>query len=77
MLITSITATEGDTPAVPRTQAVVRPAPEYVKAMAIAADLRAQMPLDKILRKWRTTAAHVDWLRDEMNQGRYGGWQRR
>lgn len=30
------------------------------------------MPEDKILRKWRTTCTHVDWLRAEMTHARAG-----
>jgi hypothetical protein len=60
----------------PRTQAAIRPDPQYAKDMGIAADLRADMALDTIIRKWRTTGDRVEWLRAEMGKGRYGGWLR-
>lgn len=58
----------------PRTQAAVRPGIEYAKDMGAAADLRVGMAHEMILRKWRTSSERIEWLRDEMSKGRFGGW---
>ena len=60
----------------PKTQTAIRPDPQYAKDMGIATDSRADMPLDTIIRKWRTTVDRVEWLRAEMGKVRYGGWLR-
>jgi hypothetical protein len=59
-----------------RIHAAVYPDAEHARTLAIAADLRAHMPVENILRKWRTSSLRVEQLRQEMDEGRYGGWTR-
>jgi hypothetical protein len=59
-----------------KTRAAVYPDPEHARTLGIAADLRAHMPVESILRKWRTSSLRVEQLRQEMNDGGYGGWTR-
>lgn len=50
-----------------------RPDPEYARAMGVAADLRADVSLAQLIRKWRISESQVEWVRQEMSLGRYGG----
>lgn len=34
------------------------------------------MPVEQLVRKWRTTDAQIESLRQQMKLGRYGGWLR-